>query len=271
MSFYQQNFDDLIAEHKGNILKITLNNPKMKNAISDQMISSLVEVLGYADSDNDVRAIILTGKGNCFCAGGDIKAMENKTGMFAGEPFELRNRYSHGIQKIPRVIESLQKPLIAAVNGAAIGAGCDLTAMCDLRIASESARFAETFTKLALVPGDGGPYFLARVIGYAKAMEMYLTGDIYDAKQALAMGLVSNVVSDEELLPHTMNIAEKIASNAPSAVQLTKLAMKRALKDDLNSHLDMMSAYQGISQRTQDHFEALDAFNNKRQPNFKGE
>lgn len=271
MSFYQNEFQHIKVEREDHLLWISLDNQSMSNAISDEMILSLCDVLNHADADGDVRVIILTGLGKSFCAGGDIKAMKNKTGMFAGESFELRNRYSKGIQMIPRTIESLQKPIIAMVNGAAIGAGCDLVAMCDLKIASKKAKFGETFTKLGLIPGDGGPYFLARTIGYSKAMEMYLTGKIYDADEALNMGLVSSVVDHEKLEEETRSLANMIAANAPAAVQFTKTAMKRAQKDELEAHLNLMSAYQGISQRTADHFEAIDAFLEKRQPSFKGE
>lgn len=270
-NFYKKSYQDLKVEFSEHILSLTLNNPSMSNAISDEMIQSLCEVLSFADADPEVRVIILTGEGKSFCAGGDIKAMNERSGMFAGEPFELRNRYSKGIQRIPRMIESLQKPIMAMVNGAAIGAGCDLVAMCDLRVCSDKAKFGETFVKLGLIPGDGGPYFLARAIGYAKAMEMYLTGKIYNSQEALSMGLVSSVFSHDDLEAQTRALAKLISTNAPAAVQLTKTAMKRAMKDDLDSHLNMMSAYQGISQRTNDHFEAIDAFLNKRNPEFRGE
>ena len=270
MSYYDQGFKDLKVIFKNHQLWITLDNPDMSNAISDEMIISLCDVLDYADGDNSVRVIVITGQGKNFCAGGDIKAMKSKSGMFAGEPFELRNRYSKGIQRIPRTIESLQKPVVAMVNGAAIGAGCDLAAMCDIRVCSDKARFGETFTKLGLVPGDGGPYFLARAIGYAKAMEMYLTGKLYNSSEALAMGLVSSIFEHESLEEQTAKIVDMISANAPAAVQFTKTAMKRAMKDDIDSHLNLMSAYQGIAQRTEDHFEAIEAFMNKRPSEFKG-
>ncbi len=270
MTNFSAVYTHLDVQFDDHILWITLNNPSMSNAITNEMIDSLCDVLTMADEDSEVRVIVLSGEGKSFCAGGDIKAMENKAGMFAGESFELRNLYSKGIQRIPRAIEALQKPIIAMVNGAAIGAGCDLVAMCDIKIASEKAKFGETFTKLGLVPGDGGPFFLSRSIGYSKAMEMYLTGSIYSSSEALDMGLVNNVVSAETLYETTRDMALKIAANAPTAIQLTKTAMKRALKDELEGHLNLMSAYQGISQRTEDHFEAISAFNEKRKPQFKG-
>ncbi|MGI4993212.1 enoyl-CoA hydratase-related protein [Halobacteriovorax sp. GFR7] len=270
MSIYAYEFEHLKIEKKDAALWVSLDNTKMANAITNKMIASLTEVLTFADGDPDIRVIVLKGEGDNFCAGGDIKAMVARKGMFAGESFELRNRYSKGIQNIPRVIERLQKPIIAMVHGGAIGAGCDLVAMCDLAVASDDAKFGETFCKLSLVPGDGGPYFLTRKVGYTKAMEMYLTGRIYTAKEAMQMGLVNNIVTGEDLELAVTAFANEISANAPVAVQLTKTAMKRAAHDDLESHLNLMSAYQGIAQRTNDHFEGLSALKEKRNPDFKG-
>lgn len=159
MNFYLKNFEDLIVQKVNHSLWITLNRPEASNAYSSGMVSALVEVLKYADIDNGIRVIILTGSGKNFCAGGDIKAMRGKTGMFSGESNELREAYQAGIQQIPIAISQLRTPLIAMVNGAAIGAGCDLAAMCDLRVASSEAIFAETFARVGLVPGDGGAFF----------------------------------------------------------------------------------------------------------------
>lgn len=261
---------DLKTSLSDHILTITLNNEGQSNAFTTDMIKSFCDVLRVANYDKNIRVVVLTGAGKNFCAGGDIKAMNEKTGMFAGESIELRERYSAGIQQIPLSIESFKKPIIAMINGAAIGAGCDLAAMCDLRICSSSAKFGETFTKLALVPGDGGPYFLARVIGYAKAMQMYLTANIYDSSWALEHGLVSSISSDEKLLDDTMKLARQIANNSPVAVEYTKMAMKRALKDDLAAHLNFVSLAQGITQRSHDHENAVYALINKGDVNFEG-
>lgn len=274
MSNYDQSYDHLDislgSDEQKHILWLTLNNPEASNAISKEMIESLVHVLDQADNDAQVRVIVLTGAGKCFCAGGDIKAMENKEGMFAGEPNQLRNLYRQGIQKIPKAMEALQTPIIAMVNGAAVGAGCDLTAMCDIRIASRKAKFAETFSKLSLVPGDGGTFFLQRIVGHAKAMEMFLTGNMYSAEEALSMGLVNFLHTPEQLREETCKIAVKISNNGPIAIGMTKKALKAGHKADLNSHLDLLAAYQGIVQRTEDHFEAIQAFKEKRLPSFEG-
>lgn len=270
MSQYNQQFTDLIVEKDEHLLWLTLNNEKASNAITDGMIDSLEAVSKLADSDPEIRVMIITGAGKNFCSGGDVDAMENKTGMFAGQSFELGNRYKDGIQRIPRALESFQKPIIAMVNGAAIGAGCDLACMCDMRVASDKAKFGETFAKLGLVPGDGGTFFLQRVVGYAKAMEMILTADIYDSNAALAMGLVNQVHSFLDLKEKTRELAMKITHIGPVGLALTKRALKMGRTQDLNAQLEVLSMYQGIAQRTDDHFEGLRAMKEKRTPEFKG-
>jgi enoyl-CoA hydratase/carnithine racemase len=269
MSFYSQSFPHLKVALKQHQLWVTLNNPEQSNAISYEMTDSLTKVLKHADFDSEVRVIVLAGEGANFCAGGDIKAMENKTGMFAGEPNELRMRYMHGIQQIPKCIEELSTPLIAMVNGAAIGAGCDLAMMCDLRVGSDKSKFGETFVKLGLVPGDGGSFFLQRVIGYSKAMQMSLTGDIVSGEEAHKWGLL-NIFTTADLEAETTKLADKIAGNAPVAVQMTKKLMKTAYLNDANNVLEQAAAYQGITQRTEDHFIALEAMKLKKQPTFSG-
>ena len=276
MSFYDQNFPHLKLRKGENKLDsslwIGLDNPQTRNAYSNEMVKSLVDVLRYSDHDPKIKVIVLYGEGTSFSSGGDIKAMEMKEGMFKGDSNELRLNYVHGIQTIPKTIEELHTPLIAMVNGPAIGAGCDLATMCDLRIGSEKSKFGVTFSKLSLVPGDGGVFFLSRVVGYSKAMEMFLTGDLYQGKTAYQMGLLNYFVENSDnLIEETERLVSKILSNGPVALSMTKRALKHGLKGDLSSCLDLMAAYQGISQRTQDHFEALKAFKEKRQANFIGE
>lgn len=275
MSFYNKNFPHLNVEVKShNQLWLELNNSAQMNAITYEMINSLTTVLEYADYDQNIRVVVLSGNGKNFCAGGDIKAMEEKTGMFSGESNELRAHYEHGIQRIPRTIEKISVPLIAMVNGAAIGAGCDLSMMCDFRVGNQKTKFAETFTRLGLVPGDGGTFFLQRVVGYAKAMQMFLTAKIYEGRGAYEFGLMSEFVDSQEseaLIQKTVELAELVAKGAPVAQKLTKKAMKASYLYDLENSLNLLSSFQGIAQRTEDHFEALDAFKNKRDPDFKGQ
>lgn len=260
---------DLIVAHEGPVTWITLNRPEASNAYSMEMVESLVKALREADEDSRVRAIVITGAGKNFCAGGDIKAMKDKTGMFAGESNELRERYQAGIQKIPLTIHQMKTPLIAMVQGAAVGAGCDLAAMCDLRIASTQASFAETFAKVGLVPGDGGAFFLTRLVGFAKAMEMFLTCKTFSALEAKEMGLVNQVVLPEELKKKTQELVEQLCALPPIALQMTKRAVTHAHQSDLASHLELMSAYQGITQRSSDHFRALDGMIKKQKPTFQ--
>lgn len=264
---------DLISTKDHHLLWLTLNRPESSNAISLEMVDSLCQALQKAQQDPEVRVVILKGAGKNFCAGGDIKAMQECSGMFAGEPNELRLRYHNGIQKIPRAIEAFQKPIIAMVHGAAVGAGLDLACMCDLRVAGQKARFAQTFSKLSLVPGDGGTFFLQRVVGYTKAMEMFLTADFYDAAEAKQFGLISQLIettAPEKLEEAVRSLANKIAQQAPVSISMTKMALKRGRTEDLNSQLELLAALQGIAQRTQDHKNAVDAFSQGELPTFCG-
>lgn len=235
-----------------------LNNTEMRNALISELIEELVLTLEKWNFDNSVKVVILSGRGKSFCAGGDIKAMKECSGMFSGDSSELMQHYQSGIQKIPKAMEQFRKPIIGAINGAAIGAGCDLATMCDIRIGTSQTKMGETFTKLGLVPGDGGTFFLSRVVGYAKAMEMFLTAKIYSANECLSMGLLNEVVPDEKnLLERAEEMALEILKNSAVAVELTKSALKAARLSDLQSQLDTLSAYQGIAQRLPDHFKRL--------------
>ncbi len=260
----------LLSEVKEEVLWISLNRPEAMNAFSDEMIEGLVKAVKKAETDPKIRLTVITGSGKAFCAGGDIKAMEEKTGMFAGDSIELKERYQKGIQQIPLAIESVNKPIIAMVNGAAIGAGLDLACMCDIRIGSEYAKFGETFAKLALVPGDGGSYFLQRIVGFSKAMEMTLTGSIYNAVQAKEMGLLNEVAEAEDLESRVQVYIDAIKLTAPKAQAMGKAALKAAYHEELEPMLETLSTYQGETQRTDDHFEAIKAFKEKRKPVWKG-
>lgn len=269
-NYLEESYEDLLLEREGCLLWVTLNRPTQSNAFTNGMIAALCRLLRNADWDDSVRVIILTGAGKAFCAGGDIKAMAEKTGMFAGDSEELRKRYSRGIQQIPLTFESMQKPVIAMVNGPAIGAGCDLACMCDMRVGTGVSRFGETFAKLALVPGDGGTFFLQRVVGYAKAMELSLTGRIVEADEALAIGLLNRLVDENSLRRETKKLASEVAANSPVAVSMMKKALRQARTAEIGGHLDLLAAYQGITQLTEDHQEGVKAITEKRKPKFKG-
>lgn len=244
-------------EQAAPLATITLDRPEARNAYSDEMCEQLVAALDEAEADPEVRCVILTGAGKAFHAGGDIKAMRSRSGMFAGDPGELRGRYITGIQAVPRRISEFQKPLIAAINGPAIGAGLDLACMCDLRIAAAGAKLGSTFVKVGLVPGDGGAYFLTRVVGFSRALELVLTGRVVDSAEALAIGLVHEVVAPEELIHTACARANAIADLPALAVQLTKRAAYRSYQADQATALELAATYQGIVQTRDEHLEAL--------------
>jgi enoyl-CoA hydratase/carnithine racemase len=250
---------------------VKLNDPQRRNAISLEMVDELTTCLRHFDRDPKVRLFVLSGQGRAFSAGGNVKDMLDKKGMFEGEPFELRRRYELGIQQIPKTIEALDKPIIAMVNGAAIGAGCDLAFMCDMRILCEHSKFGETFSKLGLLPGVGGTYFLTRAVGYSKAMQMFLTGDIISGEEAYKMGLGNYFTTSENLELLTKKVADKVVANAPEAIVLTKRILKSALRRELDDQLNILAAYQSMAQRMDDHFEGVNALLEKRSPEFKGE
>lgn len=262
---------DLRYEATGAVARITLDRPDARNAYSTAMIESLVAALDAAEADSAVRAIVLTGAGKAFHAGGDLKQMRDGAGMFAGGPVALRRQYVDGIQRVPRRLAQLDKPIIAALNGSAIGAGLDLACMCDLRVCARGAQLGSTFVKVGLVPGDGGAYFLARTVGFPRALELVLTGRLIDADEALAIGLVHQVVAPEELLAAADAFAHQIAANAPLAVRLTKRAAYRSWDVDVDTALELAASFQGMVQNTSDHREAVDAILGKRPPDFRGE
>ncbi|MCF4166256.1 crotonase/enoyl-CoA hydratase family protein [Zavarzinia compransoris] len=260
---------DLDAE---GIATITLNRPAVRNPISDpDVIEALLGVLDRIERDMTVRVAILTGAGSAFSSGGNLKAMGEAGGLNDPLPAQTRRNYRHGIQQLPLAFEALEVPVIAAVNGPAIGAGCDLTCMCDLRIAGESARFAESFVKVGLIPGDGGAWLLPRIVGFARAAEMALTGDAVDAAEALAIGLVSRVVPDDELMIAAHSLARRIAANPPHVVRMTKRLLRLAWRSDLGTVLDTSAAMQASAHATADHKEAVAAMLEKRKPVFTGQ
>jgi enoyl-CoA hydratase/carnithine racemase len=261
--------DILLREQTDGIVTLTLNLPEQRNPVSDPaMIDALCAAIEAADADLSVHAVIVTGIGSAFSSGGNIHSMKVGGGLVDAQPIQTRQNYRRGIQRLPVLFEQIEVPVIAAVNGPAIGAGCDLACMCDIRIAGESARFAESFVKLGIVPGDGGAWLLPRVVGFSKACELAFTGDLIGARDALACGLVSQVVADAELLDAARQMAKRIAANPPHAVRMTKRLMREARTASLSTILEMSAAAQALSHTTADHAEAVDAFLAKRPPRF---
>jgi len=251
--------EDVRYATDGPVATITLDRPDARNAYSDAMVHSLVTALDQAEANREIRVIVLTGAGRAFCAGGDLKRMRDHSGMFAGDAAELRRRYIDGIHKIPRRLAGCEKPVIAAINGAAIGAGLDLACMCDLRIAANGGKLGSTFVKVGLIPGDSGAYFLARTIGFSRALELVLTGRILTAEQGLAIGLVHEVVDRQSLQAAVRTRALELAALPPVAVTLTKRAAYRSWGASLDQALELAATYQGISQTTEDHQAAVEA------------
>ncbi len=256
----------------GHVLVATLDDPATRNALyGDDLFADIETLAANANADLSVRAVILTGAGPAFCSGGNIREMHEKAGMFGGASHEIAQNYRDGIQRIPRALMALDVPLIAAVNGPAIGAGCDLACMCDVRIASTRASFAESFVRVGIVAGDGGSWLLPRLVGYARAAEMAFTGEAVDAKQGFAIGLVSKVVPHEKLMESALDLAGRIAANPPHVLRWTKRLLREAQHERLDTILDMAASYQALAHQTSDHAEAVAALLEKRPPSFTGQ
>jgi enoyl-CoA hydratase/carnithine racemase len=261
--------EPLLYEQDGHVVTLTFNRPEERNPMSgDDMIDAIVNAAERVNRDTSVRAVILTGAGPAFCAGGNIKDMKDKQGVFGGSPSDIREGYRRGIQRIPLAINNLDVPIIAAVNGPAVGAGCDIATMCDLRIASETAFFAESFVKVGLIPGDGGAWFLPRVVGMSRAYEMALTGDRVDAQKALDWGLVSQVVPGDQLMTAARDLAARITVNPPTVVRMTKRLLRESQRMDLQSLLEISAPMQALAHYTDEHLEAVTAMVEKRPPDF---
>jgi enoyl-CoA hydratase/carnithine racemase len=245
---------------------ITLNRPDAKYAFSSEMITLWRQFVEEAKADHNVRVIIVTGKGDIFCSGGDIREMAE--GRLRS--WDMKKFLWEGLHRIIFALEDLDKPILAAINGAAMGAGLDMAIMCDLRVCSDRAKLSESYILMGLVAGDGGAYFLPRLIGIGKALELLWTGDVLSPQEALEIGLVNRVVPHDRLMEETMILAEKIASKPPLAIRMMKRAVYQAQSSTLRSHLDYISSQLALLSETQDHQEAAKAFLEKRKPVFVG-
>jgi enoyl-CoA hydratase/carnithine racemase len=253
--------DFVLFERDGAVVTLTLNRPDERNALSTQaQWDELVDCCTRVRNDESVKVLILTGAGTAFSAGGNVKDMRDKKGIAGGTPYQVAQGYQGGIQRIPLALHQLEVPTIAAVNGPAIGAGCDLACMCDIRIASDKAKFAESFVKLGIIPGDGGAWLLQRVIGYQRAAELSFTGDTIDAQTALAIGLVTRVVAAEALMPSARELAERIAQNSGPALRMTKRLLRQAQTARLEETLQLSAALQALAHHTSEHDAAVAAF-----------
>ena len=249
------------------IATLTMNRPEKLNAFTSEMLYGMVAALDECEGRDDVRAVILTGAGRGFSSGGDIGGMGEE---HDSRPHITKTRIWEEIQAFPKRAARFEKPLLAAVNGAAIGGGMDLALACDIRIAGESARFAETYAKIGLLPGGGGAYFLPRLVGKARALELLWTADFIDAATALEIGLVNHVYPDDELLAETTKLAKRIAAMPPLSIRLIKRTVNQSLETDMATAFDLVSSHIAIARAGHDHPEAIKAFKEKRPGNYKG-
>lgn len=262
--------DSVLFSQEGGVVTLALNEPATRNAMSAGIVEALLVHAQRINRDMSVCCVIVTGSGQGFSSGGNVKEMKDREGLFAGSPAEIRRGYWHGIQQVALCMYELEVPSIAAVNGAAVGAGCDLSLMCDIRIAGRSAVFAESFMRVGLVSGDGGAWFLPRIVGPSKAYEMTFTGDFLDADEAARIGLVSRVVDDAALLDEARKLAQRIAAQPPHSLRLTKRLLRDSQQVALPLALEMASSAQALAQHTLDQHEAVVAFTEKRAPRFEG-
>jgi len=261
----------LLFEKDGPLVTLTINRPESRNPLGEEGDGALFsEAAARINDDREVRAVILTGAGPAFSAGGNVKAMREKGGAFAGPGVAIRERYRTGIHRIVKSLWGIEVPMIAAVNGPAIGLGNDVACLADTRIAADTAIFGATFLKIGLIPGDGGAWLLPRVIGMARASELLYTGDTIDAATALAWGLVSRVVPAATLMDEARATALRIARQPPDVLRMTKKLLREGMGVGFDTIMELSASMQALAHHTEDHAEAVGAFLDKRPPSYKG-
>lgn len=261
-------------DHDSGVTTITLNRPDRLNALSGAMLSELADVVERVSADDDARVVMITGAGEAFCSGADTDELAGGSGtgphqLGEGGPEALRRGFRDA-QKVILGLHRMEKPVVAAVNGAAVGAGMDLACACDIRLASPKARFMAAYIRVGLFPGYGGAWLYPRLIGMGRAAEMMFTGDFMASEEAERVGLVNRVVPHDELLGETMALARRIADGPPVAMRLSKLMLQRGLEMDLDTAMQMSAAAETITLSSSDHLEGLAAMREKRRPRFRG-
>ncbi len=254
-------------ERDGKVAVLTLNRPDVLNAISEEMLPPWLEALEECRRDPGVAVIVVTGAGEAFCRGGDTTRLGAHT---EPTPLEIKEQFWDRLHAIPKKLATIDKPVIAAVNGLASGAGVDVSLQCDIRLAASSATFRVSYTAFGLVPGNGGTWFLPRIVGEAKALELFYAAEPIDAGEALRIGMVNRVFEDATFLDQSLAFARDIAERAPLAVKLVKRAVRQSLAMDLDTHLDMVSSHMMLTRPSEDHAEAIRAYEEGRKPVFKG-
>lgn len=261
----------ITLEKQGSIAILTLNRPDMMNALGqDGDGAAVAAACAEIEDDSSIRCAILTGAGRAFSAGGDVKAMRDRAGAFSGSPYQIREGYRRNIHRVVNSLYNLEVPLIAAVNGAAIGLGCDVACMADVRIASDKAKFGITFLKLGLIPGDGGAWLLPRIIGASRAAELLFTGDVIDAATAVDWGLISRAVPGEDLMDEAMALATRMAQQPPQSLRLAKTLLRHGTTSSYETIMELSAASQSMMHYTDDHMEGVNAILEKRAPTFDG-
>ncbi len=259
----------LQTTREGAIVTLTMNQPETRNALTgNNAVQEFVDACDAIRLDTTIRCVIVTGAGPVFCSGGNVKDMQRFFNQGI-KPDLIREEYRNGIQRLPKALYNLDVPVIAAINGPAIGAGLDLTCMCDIRIASDKATFAESFVKVGIVPGDGGAWLLPRAVGMSKASEMAFTGEALNAQEALACGLVSRVVAPDALMDEALKLARKITANPGAVLRMTKRLLREGERSSLESLLELSAGYQAIAHKTAAHKEAVMSFVEKRPASFE--
>jgi 2-(1,2-epoxy-1,2-dihydrophenyl)acetyl-CoA isomerase len=260
---------ELLFEKAGGIATITLNRPDAGNAFTTEMLETWDAALRECIADDAVRCVVLTGAGRIFCSGGDVKRMARNAQ--AQQTAWDRGQYLiNHVHRIPKTLQELDKPYLVAVNGAATGAGMDMALMGDMLFAAESARFAESYIKIGFVAGDGGAWMLPRLVGNAKALEMLWLGDFVSAAEAERIGLVNKVLPDDQLMAHTMGVAERLANGPTVAIRLMKRMVRQGAQSSFPEALNFAAGCVGVVSGTEDYREATAAFAEKRKPAFKG-
>jgi len=251
-----------VSEHlnfsvSGGVGRILLDRPDRMNAFTFEMIDAWAAALQHCRTDDAVKVVTVTGAGGAFCSGGDIVEMADRLDQ---TPEQRKNEIFQRVQRIPLALEDLDKPVIAIVNGVATGAGMDLALMCDIRYAAESARFAETYLKVGLVPGAGGAHFLPRLVGASKALELFLTAEFVDAQEALRLGVVNKVFPDDQLADSVEKIVQKIANAPALAARSIKRAIRQGMRSDLRTSLDLISSHYAVVTASEEHRAAVRSF-----------
>jgi enoyl-CoA hydratase/carnithine racemase len=263
-------FQQIIYEKSGNVAAVTLNRPQKLNAYSEIMVHEILAALGDARDDDEIRAVIITGAGRGFCSGGDIGRDFQYPARYRGHRMESMLEMRENMHELVKFLQRFDKPTVAAVNGAAVAGGLTLALSCDFRIAAESARLGDTSLKFALIPDEGGAYLFPRFLGLEKALKMSLFSEVYSARQAKELGLVTEVVPDAELMPAARQWAERLAAGPPIAIRITKRMMYKQLTMSLDNALEDAALGTMVANYTEDVKEGIAAFHEKRAPKFKG-